>query len=213
MPYSELLGVAKLDPDTVDFKELRSAYAMSPDYAPYALDKEGLALLNQAHGEGNAQMMATMAERLLKSNYLDIDAHLAAAAAYKGIGDAVRSSYHAKFWKRLLDSIVASGNGRTCQTAFTVISVAEEYALLKALRIQPVSQSLMDAGGHHFDVFEYVNGQTGETMEMYFNIDLPTAWLGKNVKPMMRQVTASGRDKAEAQPEKRKRHNWWQPRK
>lgn|SRR5690606_17789001 len=49
--------------------------------------------------------------------------------------------YH---YNMLLDTILLSGDGLTCETGFHVTSVTHEYALLSALRMQTKSQSLRD---------------------------------------------------------------------
>ncbi len=183
---------------------------MSNEYAPYAVDQEGVEMLNRASREANVQAVILLAERLLKSYYLNIEAHLMAAAAYSQIGDETKASYHGKFGKRLLDSILASGNGRTRETAFVVINVGEEYAVLRALGIQPESQSLLTGTGHHYEVFRYVNAQTGETAEMYFNIDVPEGWLDRSVGSAFRKTSSSGIASGETRPRRREKRKWWQ---
>lgn len=61
--------------------------------------------------------------------------------------------------------ILAKGDGKSRETAYKVRDVAQEYAILEALTLKPVSQSLMvdkkaydvitvqDAAGRQFDIW------------------------------------------------------------
>jgi len=202
--YADLLAAAKVNPETVNFKELRLAYVQSPQYAPYTHDEETRTLLNQALSEENMEMAINLVERLLESYYLDIDAHMIAAVVYGKIGDETKLSYHRKFVKGLLDSIFQSGDGRTFQTAFVVIDVDEEYAVLRILGIQPTMQSLHTFEGHQFDVFQFRNLQTGQTAEIYFNIDFPKGWLDRNPEVAIPRMLKSAETYA------KQRKKWWQ---
>jgi hypothetical protein len=53
---------------------------------------------------------------------------------------------------RLLDSILASGDGRSPETAFHVFQVKEEYVVLKYFRLNMVQQELLEQGVQHFDL-------------------------------------------------------------
>lgn len=183
MLYEELLAGAKRDPHGADFTELRLAYTQSTEYDPYSPpDDNTLTALATALDAGDLQGAIDAIGHLLTSRYLDIEAHTYATSVYKQLGDEVKSTYHKLFAEGLVRSIMQSGNGRSYQTAFVVVDVAEEYALLKVLGIDSAPQSLREYGGHHFDVFEIHNAHTGETTETYFNIDLPKLWLDRKLK-------------------------------
>ncbi len=77
---------------------------------------------------------------------------------------------------KLLDSIQNGGDGKTAQTAFVVMSVDEEYTLLRFLGYQMQSQGLEKTEGHTFDVLTVINPKNQETRKLYFNID--KIWVG-----------------------------------
>jgi hypothetical protein len=76
----------------------------------------------------------------------------------------------------LVDSILSSGDGKTPETAYHVISVDEEYAVLNTLGFKVVKQSLMESKGHSYDKMEVLHMKSKEPGMIYFNVDMP---LGK----------------------------------
>lgn len=181
MNYETLLEAARRDPPAADFEALRLAYARSEHYAPYDHASEAQQAMHQAMGHRDLLAALDAANRLLEAYYLDIDAHMMASFACYHLGDEARSTYHGQFAVGLLKSILDSGDGLRPQTAFVVIDIREEYALLKALRLRPRGQALVNHEGHHFDVLTVENPQTGLTTKMHFNIDLPRQWLGRQL--------------------------------
>ncbi len=183
MSYAELLEAAKRDPDSVDFRELRLACAKTDDYNPYYLDDKDASSINDLMEQGDMAGAAQQVNQLLEANYLDIQWHIAAAAIYHELGDGLRTDYHKRFAFRLLDSILDYGDGKTPETAFIVINVGEEYAVLRALRLELKQQSLIELGGHSYDQIDGIQPDTGETCTLYFNIDLPFSTLSHISKP------------------------------
>jgi hypothetical protein len=81
----------------------------------------------------------------------------------------------------LMDSILASGNGATAQTAFVVIAVDEEYSAIAKLSLKSGRQRLLKNDGHRFDVLD-VTDKDGRTSTLYFNIDRLFAWYTRQDK-------------------------------
>jgi len=174
--YEELLANAKASPESVDFEELRLAYAKSSHYFPYAVPSGDLyASVDVSSGTDGEAALSAVRQRL-ESNYVDIQAHLLAASVYGRIGEIERAKYHYVFGERLVRSILESGDGRTRQTAFTVISVAEEYAVLGFLGLEPGDQAFWKDKEHDFDEMQVLHPPTGMASTWYFNIDVPQRW-------------------------------------
>jgi hypothetical protein len=72
----------------------------------------------------------------------------------------------------LIDSIRSSGDGKSPATAWVVISVDEEYAVLRALGFKPSGQSLLRQNGHSYDVMK-TKSDDGTEQTFYFNVDIP----------------------------------------
>ena len=95
---------------------------------------------------------------------VDILAQQITATALTKLGRAPEAQEHIRMYRGLVDSILASGDGRTPQTAFVVISIAEEYAILRVFQLKPARQALIDGG---IDAITVEND--GRTATIYFN--------------------------------------------
>jgi hypothetical protein len=177
MTFDDLLAAARQDPENTDFAALRLAYTQSPGYAPYEQDRETGAALQKALEEVDLQAARTAVDQLLAHNYLNIDAHMTAAHLYRRLDDLASVDYHRQFGHGLLKSIFRSGDGRSFETAWVVIAVAEEYAVCMALGdVETESQRLVEHEDHRFDVLTVRHPRTQETRELTFNVDLPMDW-------------------------------------
>jgi hypothetical protein len=181
MNYDDLLAAAQQNPAEADFHTLRMAYAQSDAYAPYAHDAESVEGLNASLRAGNPQAAFEAAQRLLAANYLDIEAHMAADFVFVQSGDEAQSAYHRAFARGLIRAIMATGDGRDVDSAWIVLSISEEYTVLRVLGLQFKSQRLMQHEGHVFDVLSTRHNETGDEREVFFNIDLPNGWLSRNM--------------------------------
>lgn len=181
MTFSDLLAAAQHDPAAADYLALRMAYAASEDYAPYSHDQEHLDLLRAALPAGDLSGAVDAIRGLLDYNYLDIEAHMAADYVYTQAQEPEKSSYHRTFAKGLIDAIMRSGDGRSFESAFVVISIPEEYLILRLMGFQSQGQRLIQQEGHWFDVLTAQHPQSEGTFDIHFNIDLPKNWLGQNI--------------------------------
>ena len=159
--------------------EDRLAYVASPEYNPYEtesrdLKKTATELLEK---KKYSKAIAHAKKGLTFSKY-DIDLLILLASAYRESGDIQNADKIREQWMSLVDSILESGNGREFKTAFQVISVSEEYAVLRVLGLQPTRQSVVPHESSSFDVMQVKDPRSGKDFTFYFNIDLPKKWLG-----------------------------------
>ena len=75
----------------------------------------------------------------------------------------------------LIRTILATGDGKTPETAFAVIAVAEEYAIIGALGLKRGQQALINKDGHSYDLMR-VTTKDGAMERLYFNIDRVMRW-------------------------------------
>ena len=170
--YDALLAMARENPAEADFHALRMAFVRTPHYQPYASDIESLDALGDAlHGDDLDTALAQV-KNLLNTNYLDIEAHISADYIYTRRSETAQATYHRAFARGLIDSIARTGNGRSFETAFIVITLAEEYTLLRMLGLQPQTQQLVQHEEHWFDVHNVRHGTSGEAIRVYFNVDI-----------------------------------------
>ncbi|HEX8284437.1 MAG TPA: DUF4919 domain-containing protein [Pyrinomonadaceae bacterium] len=180
--YEELLQRLKKGDRTVDLGELRMAYAESKDYSPYGGDREARGAMFAALRAGDWEAALKQSAKILDKNYVDINAHFGAHVANARKGDAEKAAFHKFVLDGLVKSVRGSGDGKSMETAFVVISTDEEYALLNLMGLRPAGQSLMAGGGHRYDMLEAVDPKTNEQQKFYFQIDKPYGWLGNSLK-------------------------------
>ncbi|MCZ7541138.1 MAG: DUF4919 domain-containing protein [Anaerolineae bacterium] len=173
MDYYELLAAAQANPAGADFHTLRMAYARSDAYAPYAFNFAGVQALSQALAAGDFDAALRAAHDLLTANYLDIEAHMVADYVHTLRDSAGQAAYHRAFAQGLIGAILATGDGRSQNTAFIVLSTAEEYTVLRLLGYKSTMQRLVLEDNHAYDVLHGRHTRTGQEAEFYFNIDLP----------------------------------------
>jgi hypothetical protein len=187
--YEELVQAALRDPDSVDYPELRLAYRSWSGYDPYGLGPAGEVTYQKVHlalrvGDVAGLIVALSAH--LENQVTDIRAQQLAATAYERLGGGVTASIHRKIAQGLADSILQWGDAQSFQTAYHVLTIAEEYAVLEILGIKPRSKSLCHDQGFQFDVCQYSPaelgfaaggnpppepGDQGRLSKIYFNID------------------------------------------
>ena len=178
--YKYLLKTAKKDVDSVNFFELRIAYTNSSGYNPYSSkwDKQK-DKINKAFAKENYEETIKQAKKLYRKKYLDIDANSALAFCYKKVDSLELHEYHQSILDNIINSILASGDGKSEETAYIVINIDEEYMILRALSLQLQMQSLHHKNGNSFDVMKVDNPESGESTEIYFNITLPWSKIEK----------------------------------
>jgi hypothetical protein len=180
--YFRLLESIKKEIST-DYFTLRMAYTKTQVWNPY--DAELSAKYNTIRSLiDSSELTAALkiTENILEQRFVDIDAHLYNGYIYKKLGDVAKSDYHYKINKGLIESICASGDGKSAQTAFIVISTTEEYCLLSWFKLHSDQQALLTADGHNFDLLKAIDQKTKKEYDIYFNIDLPFSQLSKNFK-------------------------------
>ena len=180
--YDALVARAKAG-EVIDFGALRNAYAESPAYQPYggALEETKRAM-HEAFNAQDCPKVLVSSAKVLDATFVDIEAHLLSGRCFEVAGDQAKAGLHRAVAKGLMDSILASGDGKTTKTAFIVVAIDEEYAVMSALRWRVVGQALIDEDGHAFDRIEVKSATSEETAVLYFQIDRPMAWLSKNLE-------------------------------
>jgi hypothetical protein len=180
--FATLLERVKKSDATVDFKELRMAYTETPDYSPYGGDRETRKIMFAALNAKEFDHAVESAEKILAKNFVEINAHFVSYVANRELGRAEKSTFHKFMFDGLVKSITGSGDGKTTETAFVVISTDEEYTLFNVLGLRAIDQALVSQNGHSFDRMTANSPKTNETVVYFFNIDKPFNWLSQSLK-------------------------------
>lgn len=180
--YYGLVKTLKNNDINIDFQALRLSYTKTKDYRPYGADDKAKDAAFDALNKKNYAEAVRQAESVLEKNYVDLDIHLLCRIAYREMGNSEKYAFHNAVLKGLAGSLYASGDGLTPEQAIVVISVSEEYFLLKANGLKMVKSSSMMVNGHHYDKMDVENKKTAEKKVIYFNIDVPFGWLNQSLQ-------------------------------
>lgn len=175
--YNDLLEKVKQKDPSVNFTELRLAFYESPNYNPYA-PMMTYRPMNAALAQKNYEEALKIADSVLAKNFVEINAHMTAQIAHQELGNTERAQFHKFMVDGLLNSIKSNVDGKSLDTAYEVISINEEYGLIRSLGLRPIKQGLVPNKGHHFDAITVVD-QTGKESVIYFNVDKPFNWKQK----------------------------------
>lgn len=177
--FKELVEKAKKSDPSLDFTALRLRFYESPDYNPHTPMLTYRPLYG-ALAQKNYTEAIKIAESVLEKNFVEVNAHIVAQVANQETGNTDRAQFHKYMAEGLLNSIKSKADGKTTETAFQVISINEEYALLRSMNRRPIKQSLFEEKGHLYDVLTVVDPQTNQQTVVYFNVDKPLKWEKKN---------------------------------
>ncbi len=175
--YPELLRRFEAADTTLTVEQLHYFYygtATRPDYSPYktsnydALHK----ILEKETPEGKDwKEAAQVIDEQLKTDPTNIRFHLYKHIVYDNLyGPESEKTFDAyKQVVMLLSAVTSTGDGRSKETAFHVISVADEYGIMDTFGLSPKMQSLVEDKGQSYDVMELKENKYG-LESMYFNI-------------------------------------------
>jgi len=97
--------------------------------------------------KSNYQEIIKITKQMLSIDYTSMIAHKILRQAYKITGDTINAAKYKKIQFGLLNSIVKKGDGKTCETAWPVMQIEEEYFVLEMVGAKLQKQSVDNAGG------------------------------------------------------------------
>jgi hypothetical protein len=174
--YEQLVARVQSGDMSVDFTALRTAFTQTAAYREKQNQVQMMAmtvyrrlwdLLDQGH-PGEALDLARV---VIASCFVDINAQLVAAEAYRQVGNERTAAFHRFVADGLLRSVMGSGAGGKGDSAFRAVLVSDEYALLRSMGFAPVKQTLYKEDGHTYDMLSAKDPKSGAGTTYYFNID------------------------------------------
>ena len=171
--YAQLLASVKSGSTTIDFARLRISYMDSPEYKAAKDTSDAEKAMGTALSAKDYPTALKNAETVLDNQYVNLDAHFVAYVANRELGNTDQAAFHQAVFRGLIDSIRNSGDGKSTATAWVVISVHEEYVMLRVLGYRPSQQSEMHKDGHDYDEMKVKKLDDGTDATFYFNVDIP----------------------------------------
>jgi hypothetical protein len=170
--YTKLLSALKSGNTNIDYARLRLSYVESPERKKATDTSIEEKAMSQALQSKDFAAALKNAKAVLDNEYVNLDAHFVAFVAQRELGDAAKAEFHRTVFRGLIDSIRNSGDGKSPERAWVIISVHEEYVVLRAMGLRPSGQSLVQRDGHAYDVMK-AKDEDGKEETFYFNTDIP----------------------------------------
>lgn len=180
--FDELLAAAEHDPVSANFAQLRQAYAASPRYQPTSHFSQAK-LQGMTNSVQDVDALVLRCKTFLENNPMDLEVRLMLDFAYSEQEQHDLAAHEHDFISGNLEAIWNSGDGKSFETAWVVVSVAEEYTLLSIMGYQMQQQTLMEHAGRWYDVLTCTSRKdpTGGQVEFYFDITDPFAFLNRKL--------------------------------
>ncbi len=106
--------------------------------------------------------------------------HMWAYSDAKKLGDTSRMETHERWYQGLIGSVLKSGDGKTPETAWKTISIAEEYAVLQYFGLARSAQALIP-DPVKVDKLTAKPIAGGNPVDLYFNPELHFARLAREL--------------------------------
>lgn len=149
--YSDYVKRLESGETNIDYQDFRYSFLKSEQFnLARAASKEFDSLNREMYVQMNASNYAEIihiTKQLLSIDYTDMKAHKILRQTYKIIGDTVNAAKYKTIQFGLMNSILQKGDGKSCETAWPVIQVEEEYFILEMVGAKLKEQTLVQDGG------------------------------------------------------------------
>lgn len=183
--YPNLLEKFKNNDTTLtimDYRFLYYGYAKQHSYKPYGISKHAeeiqKILFNKELKNDDYLLLEEKIAMSLTDDPFDLKMIVRLINVYKYLKKEDLAEKLIYKHNMLIDTILGSGDGLSCETAFQVINVSDEYVILNVFGFQSKSQAMID-GTCDFLTLEDPNKEIGID-GIYFNIEIPFKKLYEN---------------------------------
>ena len=163
--------VSAADFNVKKFTDLRMQYAQRSDFSPMWDMGDLRKTIFDARYDGKLDEALELSDKWLKEHPIDTEVHLLRSFIYRAKGDMNGYFHHYYIYSGLLASIASSGDGLSKESAMKVISVSEEYFVIRALDGQVIQQSVVSDEKGSYDMMQCMID--GKEVVLYFDISIP----------------------------------------
>lgn len=163
--YVQQLERGSLD---IDYTDFRHSFLDSKQFSKKDMEYGNLKQeVHTAVKNKNYNEIIRLTKAMLSIDYTCMFAHKYLQQTYKILGDTVnRNKYH-DIEFGLLNSIIHSGDGKTCETGWHVTQIEEEYFILYILGASLQQQSISSSEHNACDKMDVLT-EEGEAVTYYF---------------------------------------------
>lgn len=166
--YSKYVQQLENDKLNIDYADFRNSFLESKQFEKKGTNYDNLK--KQVYVEiknKNYQEIIRLTKSMLSIDYTSMFAHKYLQQTYKILGDTANQIKYHDIEFGLLNSIIKSGDGKTCKTGWHVTQIEEEYFILNMIGEEFQEQSISSEGKNACDKM-IVKTEEGETRTYYF---------------------------------------------
>jgi hypothetical protein len=163
--YGEIVRRLQAGDTLVDYTALRFLSSKQPNRSDRHPDPD--AELRAAERAPDHEQARRLVDALLVDYYGRIQVHVDAARVFASRGDTGRARFHEAVVRGMIRSMETGARERRDE-AMPVISIAEEYAFLRARGLERKDQALVKCGAHRCDELTALDPKTNRTKRYTF---------------------------------------------
>lgn len=170
--YANYIQQLETGTTEIDYQDFRFSFLESPQFLVVSENFEVLVnlkkLIRTAIAEDDDEEVIRLAREILNIDYLDLQIMKLLSDCYNEVGDDEKSDKYLNILGGLLKSIVGNSDGLSCEQAWKVIRVPEEYFVLSIMGAKFEKQSVVHDAGV-CDKMDVVT-ENGEKVSYYFDV-------------------------------------------
>lgn len=170
--YCESVRQLEAGQTDIDYRKFRESFIESEQFKVASKNIDQLELLQkEMYLQMNASNYAEViriTKSILSIDYTSMLAHKILRQTYKIVNDSTNAIKYKSIQFGLLNSIVKSGDGKSCEQAWSVIQISEEYFILNMIEAELLKQSIDNNGGVCDKMI--VKTDRGENATYFFDI-------------------------------------------
>lgn len=183
--YPNLLERIWADDTTLNYSDYKHLYygnVFQTYYHPYGVSNAKKEF-SDIFKSGEYQKAVEKGREVLAENPVDIEVTLKMIISFLELEDTAQARIYGKKYFGFLDVIYASGDGKSLETAYVVISVDDEYRIVGDLGLYVKQQMLInDCDLLLFEKKGQGRVRRKKIKELYFNVQMPLMSLSKSFK-------------------------------
>jgi hypothetical protein len=158
-----------------EYKYLYYGYTGQDNYTPYRKNTKRKEL-NEVIQAENYTRMVDLGREILFVEPFSLDALFAVSEGYAGLKRRKEAELWGLKFTKLSEVILASGDGKTKETAFVVSHVSDEFAITSLLGLTVKNYSSIE---NRWDLLDLEMPNEINVKSLYFNVEKPVAYLKK----------------------------------
>jgi hypothetical protein len=125
------------------------------------------------------ELCLRLADLVLATHWLELEAHFAAAVCADELGQARKAAQHRALLTLLVSQITQSGDGKSAATAYLVLSSAQARSYVQLNGFDVIEQALLHENKRFYDRLRIKSIKTGRELEVYFDVTWQMQWVAK----------------------------------